>query len=269
MSIIVDGHKIALSIKDGLTKITQDSADIKKLAIFYVGDNKVIDNFIHLKKKFGESIKISVSVFKYPTNITEDFLIKEILEKSKSCDGALVQLPLPPNLDRKRILDSVPPDKDVDMLGSVRFENFVNGDMTTLPPVVHAISEIFSHYNIDTFDKNIVIAGNGILVGKPVYHWLINLGFNPTMVVKDTPGKSDIFKKADIIISGVGLRHFINKSHLKDGVVLIDAGSSSHDGSIYGDMDPDCKDKASLFSTVPGGVGPITVAALFKNLLYN
>lgn len=266
---IVEGKKIASFLKESLKKVIKEKDLQKSLAIFYVGENPVIDNFINLKKKFGEDVGVRVRVFKYEESITTQKLVKEIKNISEDFDGVIVQLPLPKHIDKKKALNAVPSEKDVDVLSDKKYKKFAKGDFSFFPPVAGAISEIFNFYGVSFANKNIVVVGQGLLVGGPVFDWLKALKLKPKIVNEKTKNKNEIYKKADIIISGVGQASIIKKSFVKKGVVLIDAGSSSEDGQIVGDISKDCKDKASLFSMVPGGVGPITVAILFKNILYN
>jgi methylenetetrahydrofolate dehydrogenase (NADP+)/methenyltetrahydrofolate cyclohydrolase len=266
---IVQGKKIASLIKENLKKLIKEKNLQKSLAIFYVGNNPVIDNFINLKKKFGEDVGVRVRVFRYEENIKTQNLIKEIKQISKDFDGVLVQLPLPVHIDKKKVLNVVPPEKDIDVLGDKRYKKFIKGDFSFFPPVAGAVSEVFNFYNLALENKNIVVVGDGLLVGRPVSDFLLALKLKPKVVNEKTKNKNDIYRKADILISGVGSAGIIKKSFVKKGVVLIDAGSSSEGGQILGDISKDCKDKASIFSTVPGGLGPITIAILFKNLLYN
>lgn len=266
---IVAGKKIASLIKETLVKTIKEQNLQKSLAIFYVGNNPVIDNFITLKKKFGEDIGVRVRVFTYEETISTAKLIKEIKDTAKDFNSVVVQLPLPSHIDRKKVLDSVPVEKDIDVLSAKKYKKFIKGDFTFFPPVVGAVFEIFNFYNISLTDKKIVVVGDGLLVGRPLFDWLKTSGLSSKMVTKKTRNKNEVYKTADVLISGVGKPNIIKKSFIKKGVILIDAGSSSEDGQIVGDISKDSKDKAFLFSTVPGGVGPITVAILFRNILYN
>ncbi len=266
---IVEGKKIASLIKEDLIKEIKEQNLQKSLAIFYVGNNPVIDNFINLKKKFGEEVGVRVRVFKYEEDIKTQKLIKEIKDISREFDSVVVQLPLPSHIDKNKVLNSVNIKQDIDVLGEKKYKKFLSGGNKFFPPVVGSIFEIMNFYNIDLKDKNIVVVGDGVLVGKPVFDWLKSLKLKPKMVNEKTKNKEMLYKKADVIISGVGKPNLITKKMIKKGVVLIDAGSSSEDGQIVGDISKDCKSQASLFSTVPGGVGPITISILFRNMLYN
>jgi len=266
---LVNGKEIASLMKKEMKKKIKENGLNKKLAIFYVGESLVIDSFIKTKKKFGKDIGVVVQVFKYKSDASEEFLINEIKQKSKDYDGVVVQLPLPDNLNRKKILNSIPKKKDVDLLSSLSYKDFLDKKSKITPPVAFAIDKIFSYYGVELKNKKIVIIGNGALVGRPTNDLLLIKGLKPKIITEKTKNKEYFYKNADIIISGVGFPNLIKKSFVKKGVILIDAGSSSEIGQIKGDISADCKSVASLFSTVPGGVGPITVASLFYNLLYN
>ncbi len=267
--MLVNGRELSSRIKEELkNKIKKENLN-KSLGIFYVGKNEVIENFIRIKKKFGEDIGVLVEVISFDEKVSEVDLIKSIKKNSKKYDGLIVQLPLPKNINKKNVLNSVSVKKDIDVLNEKTFEVFKSGKKGKIPTVAGSVMEIFNFYKIDLKGKKIVIVGNGLLVGKPVFEILKLQGLKPKVITEKTKNAKDFYKNADVIISGVGIPNLIKKGSVKKGVVLIDAGSSSHNGSIVGDISKDCLEKASLFSTVPGGVGPVTVAMLLKNLLYN
>lgn len=266
---IVEGKKIASLIKEELKKNIIENSLEKKLAIFYVGENPVISSFVELKKKFGADIGVNVEVFRFDNSVEEDFLIQEIENKSKDFDGVVIQLPLPESLNRRKILDSVPEEKDIDVLGTKAYRRFASGDFKFLPPVVGAVEQVFRHYNIEMQDKKFIVVGKGLLVGGPIFDWLKALNLDTICVDENTENSEEIYSSADVIISGVGRAGLIKKDFLKEGVVLIDAGSSLDAGVIAGDIDYECGEVSSVFARVPGGIGPITIAILFKNLLYN
>lgn len=263
--IKVDGKKIAESLKEEIKSLLKESGP-KSLAIFYVGNNSVIDSYVALKKRVGEELGIAVEVFRYEESISQDALLLEIQEKIKNFSGAIVQLPLPVNFEKERVLSAIPIEKDVDVLSKDAFEMFSLGKIEKLPPVVSAVNEIFRTYNLVLPEKNIVIVGFGMLVGKPLAAWLSRQGIPYEIVDEQTPDALEIIKNGDIIISGTGIPSLIKKEMVKGGAILIDAGSSTSSGRIVGDIEALAYEKASIASTVPGGVGPITVASLFKNL---
>lgn len=200
-----------------------------------------------------------------------DFSVRESLPLSFDTDAVIVQLPLPAEMDTKAILDSITVDKDADVLSSaarVAFEMIDLRNPSLLPPVVGAVQKILESGNIEVRGKKAVVLGDGWLVGKPVATWLTQQGAEVAVItLSDFAGARATLAQADVIVSGAGSPHFIKPEMLKEGVTLIDAGTSESDGTLAGDADPVCADKCSLFTPVPGGVGPVAVAYLFENVV--
>jgi methylenetetrahydrofolate dehydrogenase (NADP+)/methenyltetrahydrofolate cyclohydrolase len=180
-------------------------------------------------------------------------------------EAVIIQLPLPEGVNQKEFCDAIPVSRDADVLSSVARGKFETGDADALlPPVVGAIAEIFKQTNVAVKNKVAVVIGDGWLVGNPAAAWLRNQG----AVVSVLTSKDDLsvaLGAADIVVSGAGVPHLIKSEYLKQGVILIDAGTSESDGTLAGDADPACADVAAVFTPVPGGVGPIAVACLFDN----
>lgn len=273
--MVIDGKKIAEEIKQELKKEVELIDEPIKLAIIQVGDNPASSKFVEKKEKFAEEIGVKAKVYKFPEDISTSKLRKKIAEiVHPSADGrqrlgVIIQLPLPSHINTQYILDSVPLGKDVDVLSAKATGEFSAGKSNILPPVVGAVREILSLGDLVSklVGKNVVVVGAGLLVGKPVATWLINEGATVTVLDKNTRDIKPFTLMADIIISGAGSPGLIKPDMIKDGAVLIDAGTSEQSGKLVGDIDPACSDKASLFTSVPGGVGPITVAMVFKNLV--
>ena len=190
-----------------------------------------------------------------------------------NCDDAdaiIVQLPVPAGVNQKEICDTVPISKDADVLSSVSRAQFEMMDLrnpSLLPPVVGAVREIFIQNKINLKGKRTVVIGNGWLVGNPCAIWLKQQSAEVSVLTSKSGNLPAALGKADIIISGAGSPHLIKPDMLKEGVVLIDAGTSESNGTIAGDADPSCADKCSIFTPVPGGIGPISVACLFENVV--
>ena len=185
---------------------------------------------------------------------------------SDDADAVIVQLPLPIGINQKEICDAIPVSKDADVLSSAAREKFERGDEDVLlPPVVGAVREIFMRNDVNPKGKKTVIIGNGWLVGNPCAKWLTQQGAEVSVLTSQSRDLSVTLSNADIIISGAGSPHLIKPEMLKQGVVLIDAGTSESSGTLAGDADPACVEKCSLFTPVPGGVGPLAVACLFDN----
>jgi methylenetetrahydrofolate dehydrogenase (NADP+)/methenyltetrahydrofolate cyclohydrolase len=156
----------------------------------------------------------------------------------------------------------------VDCLGSIASEKFYNGKNPIGFPTALACMAVLDSLNLDLSEKNIVVLGQGLLVGKPVISLLKFRGLNPNIITRTTENKEALIKQADVIISGIGHGKYITGDMIKEGVVLIDVGTSESGAGIIGDVDTDSvKDMAGFVSPVPGGVGPVTVAMLLHNVL--
>jgi methylenetetrahydrofolate dehydrogenase (NADP+)/methenyltetrahydrofolate cyclohydrolase len=270
---IIDGKKLRGEI---LAKVKTEVALLPFVPVFcdvLVGEDPASHQYVQMKAKSAESVGIKFHNADFPADITTDALIKEIkiLNKITNMCGIIVQLPLPAHLDRQAILDSIDSELDVDCLGSVRSEKFYNnyGGPNDLGfPTALSCMALLDFIEIDLKGKKIVVLGQGNLVGKPVAALLKFRGLKFDTIVRDTPNKDSLIKEGDIVISGIGKGKYINAKMIKNGAVLIDAGTSESDGGIVGDVDLESvKDVASFVSPVPGGVGPVTVAMLLKNVL--
>ena len=267
--ILLDGKKLSGKILLELKEEVTGMGKKLRLAVVVVGENPVVRKFIEQKKKFGESIGIDVRIYPFDEKITTNELRKrmsEIVHEEKNT-GVIIQLPLPSQINTQYILNSITPEKDVDVLSSRALGNFVSGKSQIMPPVAGATRALLEEYGIDYKNKNIVIVGAGNLVGKPVALWLLYEKVTFGVVRSNTQNPQEFLKYADILISGVGRPKFITGDMVKKGVVVIDAGTSESEGKLVGDVDFDSvAPKASFITPVPGGVGPVTVAILFKNL---
>ncbi|MCK5589013.1 MAG: bifunctional 5,10-methylenetetrahydrofolate dehydrogenase/5,10-methenyltetrahydrofolate cyclohydrolase [Candidatus Pacebacteria bacterium] len=270
----VDGKKIRDFI---LKKIKPEFDEIKKrrnkvanISIFVIGENKVTDSFIKRKRLVAKNLEIDFMEFRYGENdITEKELIKKIQEVSDITDGIIVQLPLPLNFNTQKVLNSIPVNLDVDLLNEDTLNYFLEEQkqVDILPPVSSAIYEILKANKFNLKNKNILLVGYGKLVGQPMSLLFDNLDIKYVILRSKTLNKNELYKKADLIISGVGIPELIKPEMLKDKVALIDAGTSTANQKIVGDISLNCIDKSIFFSKTPGGVGPITIAIIYKNLL--
>jgi methylenetetrahydrofolate dehydrogenase (NADP+) / methenyltetrahydrofolate cyclohydrolase len=203
---------------------------------------------------------------KYAVEAGCSFTVVPLGAPTAWADAVLVQLPLPANVDTKKELDAISLEHDVDVLSSAAREKFARGSSDALlPPVVAAIREIFKRANMSLRDKKGIVIGDGWLVGKPAATWLIQQGVQVEVLNLNSGDISARLGDADIIISGTGASHLIKPHMIKEGVALIDAGTSESSGVLTGDADPSCAPLCSIFTPVPGGVGPIAVACLFDN----
>ena len=282
--MIIDGKKISAEIQEGQKKRVALLGRKITLGVVWVGENPVSGIYVRMKKAFGEEVGIQVNIYNISADISTEDLVKQVKEISEKESGIIIQLPLPEKVDSKLVLSNIPEDKDVDLLSEKVYSNFEKGLTKIFPPVVGAIKEILERAGI-TEDKisglDVVSIGRGKLVGKPAASWFKTLGANVILLGRDTKDVGEFTKTADIIISGAGVPGIIKPEMLPEksetkfglttngqgGVVLIDASTSDVGGKLVGDVDPACAEKCSVFSPLPRGVGPITVAMLFKYLV--
>lgn len=268
--ILLDGKKLAEKILDELKTEIAGMRKKPRLAVVAVGENPVVQKFMAQKKKAAETIGAGFKIYPFAEEISTNELrkrIADIAHEDKNT-GVIIQLPLPRNINTQYILNSVMPEKDVDVLSAKALGNFVISRSKILPPVVGAVKALLEEYKIDYQEKNIAIVGAGNLVGKPLAMWFTNEKIGFCLIEINTKEPEEITKKADILISGIGKPKYIKADWVKKGAVVIDAGTSESAGKLVGDVDFDSvSERASYITPVPGGVGPLTVAMLFKNLV--
>lgn len=269
MAALLDGRKLAGKIL-GEVKSEIESAKKKlSLGVVVVGEDPVIRKFINEKKRAAGEIGVDFRIYDYPRDISTNELRKRIavIVHDAKLDGIVIQLPLPAHISTQYILNSVPPEQDVDLLSARSQGNFFAGKTDVIPPVAGAVRALFEEYGIDYRNKYIVVVGAGMLVGKPIAAWLLNEKVSFSVVEEQTADISQFTKNADIIVSGVGKPDLITGDMVKEGVVVIDCGASESAGKLSGDVNFDSvSPKASFITPVPGGIGPVTVAMVYKNL---
>lgn len=265
--MIVDGKAIAKDILERTRKDIQNLHKEVEMSVIIVGQNPVTEHFVKLKKKRAESIGIRVNILRFPEDISEAALIDAVMSEAKEDTSIIVQLPLPKHLNTNHILSSIPSEKDPDILSEGARKKFEDGTLSIVPPVVGAIAEIIKKYNVAVRGKQVLIVGQGALVGKPAALWFRNEGGTVTILGKGDTHLKESSEKADIILLGAGVPNLMQPEMLKDSVILLDAGTSESGGDIVGDASALCEPKCSLFASVPGGIGPITIAVLLRNVV--
>lgn len=235
-----------------------------------VGDDPVSEQYVRMKERRARNVGIAVEEARFPENITTEELVQniKILNAREHICGLIVQLPLPNHIDTQSVLDAIDPAIDVDILGKVSSEQFYLGEKTLIFPTARAVLHILNIINIDLSNKHILIMGEGKLVGKPVAYLLRQRGFAVSTITRDTQHPEIIMQQADVIISATGHDGLVTGEKVKQGVMIIDAGTSESHGGIVGDVDLNSvSEKATMVSPTPGGVGPVTVAMLLDNVV--
>jgi methylenetetrahydrofolate dehydrogenase (NADP+)/methenyltetrahydrofolate cyclohydrolase len=288
--ILLDGKKLrdltVDRLNDEIAEAMTDSAILQpQLAILQVGDLTESNAYIAQKKLFAEKIGVNVLHKIHPDKVSEEELIEEIerLNKDKKVHGIILQLPVPEGLNKERIIDTIDPIKDIDGLTAINVKRLWDNDkQTIIPATVLGVISLLNHYEIQIEGKKIVIVGRSALVGKPLAIALLNENATVTICHHLTKDLKEETRQADILIVAAGSPHIITKDHVREGQVVIDIGINLAEKfpleqkpeneipkrHMVGDVDfESVKNIVSAISPVPGGVGPMTVASLFQNLV--
>lgn len=259
--MIVDGKAIAAQL------ITQTRTEAQALASYGVPTLAIITcdptfetkKYLALKERKAVAAGVQVLVQELPPDATTAMVVASVTSAVLTAQAVVVQLPLPAHIDRDTVLAAVPATHDPD---GFRY----GGDpVACQSPVVVAIAEIARAYGVTFAGKSVVVVGAGRLVGMPAAHFARAEGASVTVVTKDTENLEESLRGADIVITGAGQPGLITPAMVKDGVVIFDAGTSEDGGVLRGDVAAAVAEKALIFTPVPGGIGPVTVAALLHN----
>ena len=262
----INGRAIADDIIERLKKQAKPK---KILAIVLIGDDPRSISFIKQKESVAQELSVDFRVYNLSEDLKNDDLRKEIgrIAKQKTVGGVVVQLPLPEGVGKRYVLNAIPPEKDVDVLGERALGIFRNNNNPVLPPAVGTVKEILERMQVNLMEKVIVVVGRGALVGSPINTWLA--GKTKDLYTLDSKSNINEVKKADIVISGVGKAGIIEPSILKENAGVIDFGYYYFpNGDLSGDLNTRDKnelDKLAFYTPTPGGTGPILVTKLFEN----
>jgi len=257
---LLDGLELRGYIKERQAKqvraLRQSWRVVPKLAIVQTINDPVIDTYVRMKQAYGADVLVEVDIHKIDQADIMQLIDK--LNKDKSIHGIITQLPLADTSQTEAAVDSIMPEKDVDGLGK---------DSTLTPATAMAIDWLLAGYNVDLDDKTISIIGKGRLVGAPLFKLWKNAGYNVTMYDSKTPVAQAV-KDADVIITATGVPSLIHADMIKPGATVVDAGTAAEHGKIVGDLASDVRELDDITVTpTKGGVGPLTVAALFDNVI--
>lgn len=258
--MIVDGRAIAERIYIETKDLVLSCPHTPTMVAVTCAPNFETKKYLELKKKKAKEVGIQLEVVELESTITTDEAIAALDNIEAKVDGVVVQLPFPAHIDRERLLASVPAHKDPDGFG------YGEKSGACIPPVVGAIAEIAKTYHVDFKDKKVTVLGAGRLVGAPVAHYLREAGAVVTVVTEEQKNLQAVLLGTDIIVSGIGKPHALSVDDVPSQVVVFDAGTSEDGGLMVGDVHPSVAYKASLITPVPGGIGPITIAVLLRNL---
>lgn len=266
--MLVDGTSIAASLKREISaRIVARKAPLR-LGVLVVHETPEIRTFVKLKERFGAEVGVTVKVLRLDTlKQTTEAVLSTLLHATHEHDGLIVQLPLPASCDLDAVVQLFPLTHDVDVIGSTAYQQFKEGALPFLPPVVGAFAEILKREGVSLTGSKVVVVGEGRLVGAPAALWAARHGAQVMVATRETPDLAALTRAADVVILGAGSPGLLTPDMVQEGVVILDAGTSESEGMLRGDADPACADRARLFTPTPGGIGPITVAKVFENLV--
>ncbi len=267
---IIDGKKIKKEILNELKEEVSGLKEKPKFVVIQVGNNEASNVYIKQKAKMAEYVGYGYEHLKLPEDITEDELLNKIdkLNKDEHVHGILVQMPLPKHISEVKIENAVNPQKDIDGLSDINAGILFHGKDALYSCTPYGVMELLKRYHITIEGKHAVVIGRSNLVGKPMAIMLTNAGATVTLCHSKTKDLAKHTKKADILIVGVGKPKLITADMVRNKTVVIDVGINRLADGLCGDVDyENVSKKASYITPVPGGVGPMTVAMLGKNIL--
>ena len=272
MEQLLFGAPVAEQLDEISKNVFQEySKDNKKphLTAITVGDNPASLLYVTRKQEKAAHLGVEFNWLKLDTDTSQETLEEVISEESKATDGLIIQLPLPSHLNPEEAINCIPHQIDVDGLTSYNLGSLFSDTYKLIPATSLAVLELLNFYNIQTEDKNVVIAGRSRLVSAPLAKILSSKSYNANVSIihSRTTNQKLFTKEADIFISAIGSAKMYDSTYFKNGATIIDIGISSVDGKTYGDIDTfEIGEVISSRAPFPGGVGPITVSALFFNL---
>lgn len=251
--MVLYGQPVADKIYENLKKQINQLNQKPGLAVVLVGENPASLLYVGKKQEKAQELGIDFKLYHFPSIVPEKDVLTLInkLNQDKNIHGILVQLPLPQSISTDKVLKEIEPKKDIERVS----------------PAALAILEILKYYKIDLKNKKIVLVGRGKLVGAPLEKILCGSGLETQVCDSKTPDLKSQTLSADIIISAVGEPGLITAEMISEKAIMIDAGTAESGGKTIGDVEKSVYEKVSAYSPVPGGVGPVTVATLYKNLI--
>ncbi|MEK7581619.1 MAG: bifunctional 5,10-methylenetetrahydrofolate dehydrogenase/5,10-methenyltetrahydrofolate cyclohydrolase [Patescibacteria group bacterium] len=294
MAKILDGKVVRDQIQENLKSIIQNLKSKPKLVIIQVGDNPESNTYIGQKIKFGERIGAKVDLQKLPADVSQDHLSSIIhnLNSTPTIHGIIIQMPISEHLNREKLIELIDPKKDVDGLTNTNQKLLEeNNPNAIIPATAKGVISILNFYKIKVSGKKATVVGRSKLVGAPVATLLKNLGATVEIGHSKTPDLTAVTKPADIIVVAVGKPNLISKEHVSKGQAIVDVGinvverqqetsDKRQEGKenkrpmangkrlLVGDVNfSEVQPIVSAITPVPGGIGPMTVASLFENLL--
>ncbi|HHV72929.1 MAG TPA: bifunctional 5,10-methylenetetrahydrofolate dehydrogenase/5,10-methenyltetrahydrofolate cyclohydrolase [Clostridia bacterium] len=271
---VIDGRAIAEKIYQELSakieKIIDISGQIPTMALLSATDDAGVKFYQNTQVKIAQRLKIKVENYLLSSSSTEEELTSliEELNKRKDVHGIFIHFPLPVGINEKKIASLVSPDKDLDGIHPLNQGKLFAGEKGTRPCTPSAVIELLERQKVELSGKHAVVIGRSVVVGKPLALALLEKNCTVTICHSKTANLREITKQADILAVAIGKPNYIDSSFIKPGAIVIDVGTNEVEGKMIGDVDfAEAVKIASLITPVPGGVGPVTTALCFKNLV--
>jgi len=272
--MIIDGKKEAAVLRDGIKKeiesIKLKTNKIPGLTVILIGDFAPSQIYVRNKEKNSKEVGINSEVVKYPKDVTEHEVLKkiELLNKDNNVSGILVQLPLPAQINKEKVINAIDPKKDVDGFHPSNVGNLSLGYKAIVPCTPLGCLLLIKKIEPSLSGKHAVIIGRSNLNGKPMAQLLLKENCTVTIVHSKTKDLKTECLKADILVAAVGVANLVKGDWVKKDSIVIDVGINKVGNEIVGDVEFDTvKEKVRAITPVPGGVGPMTIACLLKNTL--
>ncbi len=267
--LILDGKKVAESVYQKLLLEVSLLSFVPRIVFLRVGEDPASQSYVRSKEKRCLELGLRGETIVFAEFVSEDELIDKILtlNRDKDVNGILVQLPLPKHMDKAKVLRSIDPLKDVDGLHPENAGLLLQGKPRFIPCTPIGIVEMLKFYQIPIEGKRVIVMGRSEIVGRPMAQLFLNYNATVTVCHSKTQNLKEELQRAEVLVVAIGKTQFVKADMISPGVTIIDVGINRVDGKIVGDVDFDSvSSKAAAISPVPGGVGPMTIAMLMKNL---
>jgi methylenetetrahydrofolate dehydrogenase (NADP+)/methenyltetrahydrofolate cyclohydrolase len=270
--IELSGKTVSIEIRKELEPVVEQlktKGINPTLALILVGEDEASVKYVGLKAKRSRKAGVEPIEHYLKTKTTEQEVIDLIqkINKDPKIHGIMVQLPLPEHIDELHVVEAIHPSKDVDGLGTTNMGRLVMGEECYIPAGVYSITELLDRYDIPIEGKHIVVVGMSNIIGKPFAAHLMNRGAITTFCQKDQQDLATYTKQADILVVDIEKKHGITKDMVTKGVVILDNGNNYDDEGVHGDVAPDVAEVAHALTPVPGGIGPLLIRLLIKNVI--
>jgi len=267
----MDGKAFAKQLRSEIEKQVKDFSIPVGLGTILVGDDPGSIAYVEGKHRDCAEVGIKSIRINLPVTASTDEVIAAVskLNTDPLCTGFIVQLPLPNSIDVQKVLAAINPKKDADGLTPSNLGNLVLGFNTITPCTPLAIVALLEEYKVSLAGQKVLIIGRGRTVGRPFSILLSQKPYNATVILAHsaTTNLAQLLQDADIVISAIGIAHFIKPEMIKKDAIVVDVGISRLNNQLVGDVDPRVIDVASLFAPMPGGIGPMTRVMLLRNLI--